>query len=52
MHIGLTTSLSSYPVNYLNEFFVAYGPSLETNFWLSLLDEKKKKKVKPFIEQF
>ena len=35
MHNGLTTSLSLYPIKYLNEFFVPYGSSLETNILLT-----------------
>ena len=31
MHNGIITSLSLYPTKYLNEFFVPYGSSLETN---------------------
>ena len=34
MHNGLITSLSLYPIKYLNEFFVPYGSSLETNILL------------------
>ena len=35
MHNGLITSLSLYPIKYLNEFFVPYGSSLETNILLT-----------------
>ena len=35
MHNGLITSLSLYPIKYLNEFFVPYGSSLETNIFLT-----------------
>ena len=35
MHNGLITSLSSYPIKYLNEFFAPYGSSLETNILLT-----------------
>ena len=35
MHNGLITSLSLYPINYLNEFFVPYDSSLETNISLT-----------------
>ena len=35
MHNGLTTSLSSYSIKYLNEFFVPYGSSLKTNILLT-----------------
>ena len=35
MHNGLITSLSLYLTKYLNEFFVAYGSSLETNILLT-----------------
>ena len=31
MYNGLITSLSLYPIKYLNEFFVPYDSSLETN---------------------
>ena len=34
MHNGLITSLSLYPIKYLNEFFVQYGSFLETNILL------------------
>ena len=35
MHNGLTTSLSLYPIKYLNDFFVPYGSSLKTNILLT-----------------
>ena len=35
MHNGLITSLSLYPIKYLNEFFVPYDSSLETNISLT-----------------
>ena len=35
MHNGLITSLSLYPIKYLNEFFVPYSSSLETNILLA-----------------
>ena len=35
MHNGLITSLSLYPVKYLDEFLVPYGSSLETNILLA-----------------
>ena len=35
MHNGLITSLLLYPEKYLNEFFVPYGSSLETNILLT-----------------
>ena len=35
MHNGLITSLSLYPIKYLNKFFVPYGSSLETNIFLA-----------------
>ena len=35
MHNGLITSLSLYPIKYLNEFFVPHGSSLETNILLT-----------------
>ena len=35
MHIGLITSLSLYPIKYLNEFFIPYGSSQETNILLT-----------------
>ena len=35
MHNGLIKSLSLYPIKYLNEFFVPYGSSLETNILLA-----------------
>ena len=35
MHNGLITSLLLYPKKYLNEFFVPYGSSLETNILLT-----------------
>ena len=42
MHNGLITSLSLYPIKYLNEFFVPDGSSLETSVllisMLSILD--------------
>ena len=34
-HNGLITSLSLYPIKYLNEFFVPYGSFLETNILLT-----------------
>ena len=35
MHNGLITSSSLYLIAYLNEFFVPYGCSLETNILLT-----------------
>ena len=35
MHNGLITSLSLYPIKYLNEFFVPYGSPLGTNILLT-----------------
>ena len=35
MHNGLIASLSLYPIKYLNEFFVPYDSSLETNISLT-----------------
>ena len=34
---GLIISLSLYPIKYLNELFVPYGSSLETNILLTLM---------------
>ena len=34
---GLIISLSLYPIKYLNELFVPYGSSLETNILLALM---------------
>ena len=34
---GLIISLSLYPIKYLNELFVPYGSSLETNILLALI---------------
>ena len=35
MDNGLITSLSLHPIKYLNELFVLYGSSLETNILLT-----------------
>ena len=35
MHNDLITSLSLYPIKYLNEFLEPYGSSLETNILLA-----------------
>ena len=35
MHNGLITSLSLYPIEYLNELFVPCGSSLESNILLT-----------------
>ena len=35
MENGLMTSLSLYPIKYLNEFFVPYGSYLEANILLT-----------------
>ena len=35
MHNGVITSLSLYAIKYLNEFFVPYGSSLDTNILLT-----------------
>ena len=35
MHNGLITSVLLYPIKYLNEFFVPYSSSLETNILLT-----------------
>ena len=35
MHNGLITSLSLYPIKYLNESFLPHGSSLETNIVLT-----------------
>ena len=37
IHNGLITSLSSYPVKYLNEFLLPHGSFLETNILLTLM---------------
>ena len=34
MHNGLMTSLSLYPIHYLNDFHVPHGSILETNILL------------------
>ena len=37
MHNGLITSLSLYPIKYLNEFLLPYGSIFETNILLTLM---------------
>ena len=37
IHNGLITSLTLYPIKYLNEFLLPYGSFLETNILLTLM---------------
>ena len=37
MHKGLISSLSLYPIKYLNDLFVPYASSLETNNLLTFM---------------